>query len=62
MNGSSLNQTGTRRKHDVGRQLFDQASSAGSKALQCGHPYQKNSITSILPGERSAGTGCASRT
>ena len=35
---------------DIGRQLLlTQASSAGSNAKQCGQPYQKNSMTSILP-------------
>ena len=32
-----------------GGSFLIQLSSVGSKALQCGHSYQKNSTTSILP-------------
>ena len=41
--------------------FFAQASSIGSKALQCGQPYQKNSTTSILP-LAGAGSGVPRRT
>jgi hypothetical protein len=40
--------TGTRRKATSGGSFLTQASSTGSKALQCGHSYQKNSTTSIF--------------
>ena len=43
-----------RRNATSAGRVFCQASSVGSNALQCGQPYQKNSITSILP---LAGTG-----
>src|SRR5664279_4351031 len=42
--------TGTRRNATSAGSVFAQASSCGSKALQCGHAYEKNSSTSILPG------------
>ena len=53
-NGSSRNDTGTRRKLTSAGSVLVQLSSAGSNELQCGQPYQKNSITSILP---PGGTG-----
>src|SRR4051794_19056851 len=43
-----------------GGSLRIQASSLGSKALQCGQLYQKNSITSILPGGASTLSGLLS--
>ena len=53
---SASNVTGTRRKRTSGGSLATQGSSVGSSAKQCGHAYQKNSMTSILPG---ALVGCA---
>ena len=47
---SSRKATGTRLKTTSAGSFFDQASSRGSNALQCGQLYQKNSMTSILPG------------
>jgi hypothetical protein len=35
--------------HHIGRLALAQASNWGSKALQCGQLYQKNSTTSTLP-------------
>ena len=43
----------------VGRFLA-QASNIGSKALQCGQLYQKNSTTSIWPAGASTGAGLSS--
>src|SRR6185312_1504715 len=51
--------TGTRRKCTSAGALASQASSSGSNAKQCGHAYQKNSMTSILPPGGTA-TGLAS--
>src|SRR6266568_553467 len=50
------NGAGTRWKATSAGSFFDQASTVGSKALQCGQAYEKNSSTSILPGA-SNGTG-----
>ena len=57
----ALKATGTRRMlRSLGAALI-QASSVGSKALQCGQLYQKNSITSTLPAGASGATGLSSR-
>src|SRR5437016_13711321 len=50
------NGAGTRWNTTSAGSFLDQASTVGSKALQCGHAYEKNSSTSILPGA-SSGTG-----
>ena len=50
------NGTGTRWKATSAGSFLAQASTAGSNALQCGHAYEKNSSTSILPGT-IGGTG-----
>ncbi len=56
-----LKATGTRRTtRSFGADLI-QASSVGSKALQCGQLYQKNSMTSTLPAGASVGAGLARR-
>jgi hypothetical protein len=39
---------------------LSQVAKAGSKALQCGQLYQKNSITSIWPAGTSIGTRLSS--
>jgi hypothetical protein len=45
----ALKATGTRRTTTSAGWPFAQASNWGSKALQCGQLYQKNSTTSTLP-------------
>src|SRR6185436_7786619 len=51
------NGTGTRRNATSGGTCFSQASSVGSKALQCGHAYEKNTSTSTLPAGAFVGCG-----
>jgi hypothetical protein len=52
--------TGMRRKATSFGTVLIQASSAGSKSLQCGQLYEKNSTTSILPAGASTGTRLSS--
>src|SRR5436190_31892 len=53
--------TGTRRRTTTAGSCFSQASIAGSKALQCGQAYEKNSSTSTLPAGTPGGCGVSTR-
>src|SRR6476620_8223552 len=55
------NATGTRRRVTSAGSCFSHVSRIGSKALQCGHAYEKNSITSIFPGATPGGCGVSRR-
>ena len=46
--GLSRNAIGTRLNTIASPCFFTQSSNAGSNALQCGQPYQKNSVTSTF--------------
>ena len=53
--------TGTRRRTTSAGSFFSQSSITGSKALQCGHAYEKNSSTSTLPAGTPGGCGVSTR-